>query len=295
MAAALVLCACGRSFPEAATLEPSSTDAGSSFVPDAEEPSRPDGGIPLCEGPDRVLEVDGFEANFDVYERLGRPLVPLKVQIIVNPGATIGSSSPGAPALTSGNLAFDSIVCVDVYGQIVGAGGAGGSGGTGLAGRDAPCGRPGQRGGDAVEVTVRGRIFIANGGRIAGGGGGGGGAADCGTNAGGGGGAGSLVGRGGEGASAFDRATELAFCGAFGGIASGVPGMDGLLETGGTGGGVDFVAGGRGGDLGRSGTAGQNCTSFPGGNGGLPGYAATIGTRPVIITGPGEIVGPLDL
>lgn len=101
---------------------------------------------------------------------------PVLVYMQVQSGKTVGSSSAGAPAITTGNLPLGSVVYLENRGTISGAGGTGGLGGNGtVAGVNGMGeGLPGTGGGTAIQLKVV--SFIDNsGGIIQGGGGGGGG------------------------------------------------------------------------------------------------------------------------
>ncbi|ATB31940.1 hypothetical protein [Melittangium boletus] len=149
--------------------------------------------------------------RFDVAAALGSPAGA--VDIVVDVNATVGSSAPGIPALTTGNLAEGSTVRINNYASIVGAGGAGGSGGNGAKGSyEHTCSRNGFPGGAAIHLTAP--TTLDNKGNIWGGGGGGGGGSGEGFSVGGGGGAGFAGGAGGVKVSPLSEREEIAYCGA---------------------------------------------------------------------------------
>jgi len=101
---------------------------------------------------------------------------PVIVLLTINAGVVVGSTTPGAPAITSGNLPPGSVIYMINRGTISGAGGAPGMGGnTTIAGvHGVGEGLPGTGGGGAIQLKCR--AWIDNlGGVIQGGGGGGGG------------------------------------------------------------------------------------------------------------------------
>jgi hypothetical protein len=146
--------------------------------------------------------VSGYVANFT------------KVNLTIDSGIYVGSSSTGSYAMTiTGFAAADTINLIN-NGTIIGAGGAGGSSNNNAAGN------PGNAGGNALLLQCP--VNITNNGIISGGGGGGG-AADGGqtygsclgggssyTGQGGGGGAGYSVGAGGSGSPNGSAGTRTA-------------------------------------------------------------------------------------
>ena len=201
------------------------------------------------------------------------------VNLTVDAGVIVGSSTVGTPALIVDGLASGDLLNLINNGNIAGAGGQGGaagsytsvtSGGSSpVKGAPAPKGgyssgtttvtsvpgRPGEVGGTALYVTYA--TNLVNNGTIAGGGGGGGG------------GGGPTGGQGGGGA----------------GRKAGSGANNGTLTAGGAGAGL----GGAGGARGNAGSAGTNDTNA-GGLGGAPG-AAIIGIDNVTITTAGTIIG----
>ena len=204
------------------------------------------------------------------------------VNLTVDPGVIVGSTSAGEPAMIIDGLATGDLFNLINNGNIAGGGGRGGaagsytsvtSGGTKATnpnGGPAPKGgysvgtttvtssvpgRPGEPGGTALYVTYR--TNLVNNGTIAGGGGGGGG------------GGGPTGGQGGGGA----------------GRINGTGANNGTLTAGGAGAGL----GGAGGARGTAGSAGTNSTNA-GGNGGSAG-PAILGIDKVTITTAGTILG----
>lgn len=108
--------------------------------------------------------------NYDVQSINGLPGpgTPICVVVDVLPGINIGSSSPSAPAMTTGNLDAQSQVGIRNKGTIYGMGGDGGVGGN-----FTNFGDPGEDGGNALNLTVRTQVDNSQG-YIYGGGGGGG-------------------------------------------------------------------------------------------------------------------------
>jgi hypothetical protein len=289
---------CGRT-----AIEPRTDDGGvpgrDAFVPGGPDATPADAGPASCDRPDRTLVFDSSDTNVDLSALLPNLAAGEVIRVEIDEGVRIDSASATEPAFTTGELPRDVEVCLVVQGEIVGRGGSGGSGGTGVTGlASRPCGRDGQRGGDAVEFRTAGLVLVEAPGLIAGGGGGGGGAAGCDRNAGGGGGAGAPPGAGGEGSSGLEREPEVAFCRDYGGVLTGAAGDPGAEGAGGDGGlsgrGPSRAAGGRGGALGRPGEPGRACFGAPGGDGGRGGFAIVLGSRPVEIDGDGRIEGAVD-
>ena len=206
------------------------------------------------------------------------------VNLTVNAGVIVGSSTVGTPALIIDGLVSGDLINLTNNGNIAGAGGQGGAAGSyvvtnspvynskgqqvfssvsGGKGRIATTvstvtstpGRSGEIGGPALYVTYR--TNLVNNGTIAGGGGGGGG------------GGGPTGGQGGGGA----------------GRKAGSGANNGTLTAGGAGAGI----GGAGGARGSAGSAGTNDTNS-GGVGGQPGIAI-LGIDNVTISTEGTILG----
>ena len=156
---------------------------------------------------------------------------PANVNVVIQSGVTVGSSSTSASAFVVEALPVGSKVVVTNDGTISGAGGAGGSANSSSA-------SAGGAGGVAIQTSFA--LTIANNGTIAGGGGGGGGSIyDSGGKSGatimslgGGGGAGTTYGIGGSG---------------------NINGSNGNATTGGAGGAFFYSSGPNGGNLGVAG------------------------------------------
>ncbi|NPC84141.1 hypothetical protein HPC49_38765, partial [Pyxidicoccus fallax] len=128
------------------------------------------GSIPLSQARLSMVVVRE-KTHFNVAAAAGQPSGAVNITVDVN--AAVGALTPSMPALTTGSLASGSIVKINNYANILGAGGAGGSGGNGGGGgRPRTCSRDGLPGGAAIELTVP--TTIDNRGNIWGGGGGGG-------------------------------------------------------------------------------------------------------------------------
>jgi hypothetical protein len=203
------------------------------------------------------------------------------VNLTVDAGVIVGSTSAGESAMIIDGLAAGDLFNLINNGNIAGAGGLGGAAGSytsvtsgggkatntfsaispkggysaGTTTVTSIPGRPGESGGSALYVTYQ--TNLVNNGTIAGGGGGGGG------------GGGPTGGQGGGGA----------------GRIVGVGANNGTLTAGGAGTGL----GGAGGARGTAGSAGTNNTNA-GGLGGAPG-AAILGIDKVTITTAGTIIG----
>lgn len=258
------------------------------------------GSIPLSQARLSMVVVREV-SHFDVAAAAGRPTGTVEITLEVN--AKVRALTTLAPALTTGSLGSGSIVRINNYASILGAGGAGGSGGNGGGGgRPRTCSRDGLPGGVAIELTVP--ATINNQGNIWGGGGGGGGGSGCNLNAGGGGGAGDVGGAGGAGASQLSNEEELAFCGQDNGARSGVPGGAGGAMGGEGGKGGDYwgdgsyaMLGGDGGGYGQPGQPSGACVFAS--SGGAAGSAIKRNGHTVNVpdgvydTGGGRIRGPV--
>ncbi len=215
--------------------------------------------------------------GYNVFLQAGAPMIPRVVQVTINTGVVVGSTSTTAPAFASGALRAGSEVRIINLGTIVGVGGVGGAGGGYGNGTPNPQ-SAGGAGGAAISTTVPLVIDNTNGNIWGGGGGGGGGAVATIVNVlagggGGGGGAGTPPGGAGAGGPAFSGAqypvgaagtagtATLGGAGGAGGDSGTYPrqfaGGVGIGGTGGTGGNLG-VAGVRGadGNLGGTGMAG---------------------------------------
>jgi hypothetical protein len=208
------------------------------------------------------LTIAANTTGYNVFLQAGAPMIPRVVQVTVNPGVVVSSTSPSAPAFVSGALRPGSELRIVNRGTITGAGGAGGNGG-GYINASADPQSAGSPGGAAISTTVPVVIDNTSGNIWGGGGGGGGGAVATVTNVlggggGGGGGAGIIAGAGGAGGPAFSGAQYPV----------GTAGSPGTATAGG--------AGGVGGNSGTypsqfSGGRGIGGTGGAGGNPGLPG------------------------
>jgi hypothetical protein len=215
-----------------------------------------------------IIETDSYNLNartlFDaIYPE---PDASTVVDIIVESGATIGSTSTATNAFEIGSWPVGATVNLIVNGRIQGKGGKGGDGNTTGAGRHGSSG--------GVALYTRFPINLSGTGLIYGGGGGGG-AGGSNFNAGGrgGGGAGTDPGVGGAGNGNLTLATGTADAGG-----------DGQGGTGGSGNGGD------GGGPGAAGSPGSSSTN-PGGNGASAGaaidgdsYVTESGTLTVLTT-----------
>ena len=241
--------------------------------------------------------------NANLFLLAGSPTSPRHVQVTINSGVTVSSTSAGSPVLTTGALPAGSLVTLTNNGVIRGAGGAAGKGATiDTRTADYSNGGAGMAGGTAVNLTVPTSIDNTNG-VIQGGGGGGGGGGYChGTNnlaagGGGGGGAGLVGGAGGAGGTGFSGAQYAN--GAAGGAGGTTPGAGG---SGGNWAGVCF--GGAGGSGGAYGTPGNNGAPGTGNYGaanfglaGAAGNAVSLNGFTVTWLGgntPAKVVGPVQ-
>jgi hypothetical protein len=97
---------------------------------------------------------------------------PVRVELTINPGIYVGSSSTATPALDTGIFPSGSEILITNNGTIIGRGGNGGAGGSAY-GAGITAGAAGGAGGPALKATSS--CAVINNGTIAGGGGGGGG------------------------------------------------------------------------------------------------------------------------
>jgi hypothetical protein len=193
-----------------------------------------------------------------------------QVNITVNSGIYLGSSSTAAYALTITGFVAGDVVNLTNNGYILGAVGSGGNGGSGGGGATG-----GSAGGNAILLTLLGtKVNITNNGTIAGGGGGGG-ADNGGTTY------GSCFGGGGSfsGGSGSGGAGYTTGAGGSGGANGGNPG------TRLAGGAPAGNGGAAGGDLGASGSSSGNGTG-----GGSGGFYIVGGTNANFITN-GTLLG----
>ena len=231
------------------------------------------------------LVISANTQNYDVYTNRGPTYVAGKsiINVTVNPGVFVGSSSTGAYAMLVPS-AFNPADTVTIInnGTVIGMGGTGGAGVPGSA--TPPAGGTGGTGGNAIYVNRP--TTITNNGSIYSGGGGGGGSA--GINA-----SGGPIkapvtvlngGGGGGGGAGFNGGTAGAGGAAGTGGGTGDPGSTGGTLTGGGGGLAATVGwtggrpqGGSGGAAGAAGAAGTNAPNAsnigtPGGGGGTGNY-----------------------
>jgi hypothetical protein len=201
------------------------------------------------------------------------------IQITINGGVNIYSTSTGTPALTV-NGSWPNGVAVVNNGKVIGRGGNGGNGGTFPS-------TPGGTGGNGgTALSVASALTMTNNGDLAGGGGGGGGGSYGGFapyfwgGSGGGGGAGNGV----KGAAGSGT-----------GANSGNPGVDGTLTSQGAGGTARGFggAGGSGGAWGTAGTDGSNTNYGARGVGGTAG-SAVVGTSNITWLVTGNRYGPIS-
>lgn len=204
------------------------------------------------------LVISANTANYSVFVAAGSPTSAVDVQLTINAGVYVYSTSTANAAIELGALPAGSTVTIINNGYIMGMGGAGGFNTNGGVG------------GPAINLSAA--VSIDNSaGYIAGGGGGGGGGTA--STSGGGGGAG-----GGNGGDSGAPAT--------GGAGGGPGALGGLSTMGGTGagsggvGGVFGTTGGGGGRVipGSGGTSPTNPPGTPGGSGGAAGSnGGTVG------------------
>jgi hypothetical protein len=226
------------------------------------------------------------EMDVRLFERVGSPAGVVTVNVTLEAGYVIGSSTTGTPALDLSGFAAGSTINLTNRGLISGKGGKGGNGGhtSLLAGDDddTETGHRGHPGGDAILGPGSGRTLniINADGRIwgGGGGGGGGGASNAGNDqgaAGGGGGGGAGGGVGGDGGGAYQAVHANPGD-------SGGAGLSGTAGSGGTGaqsGSSTGGAGGNGGAFGAAGTVGASPTGgvdVAGGPAGAAGKAVEL-------------------
>ena len=216
--------------------------------------------------PEINLIISGNTNNYNLYSAAGSPGGPVIINLTVNGGVTVGSTSTGSPALETSGFSSGTLLNLTNNGRIQGKGGNGGNGGNAFAPNIT--GRPGFAGGKAINLTMELNLTNASGQIWGGGGGGGGGGAGgvCGVGAGGGGGGGGGAGStGGSGGG-----SGITVCSGTNGGA----GTSGSATLGGNGGNGGFDTAGGGSGMGGGGGAGSG-----GGNGGtgIPGVAPGSG------------------
>lgn len=235
-----------------------------------------------------TLSITANTHDIDLYALAGQPGSAATVNVTVEEGVLITSSSAATPAIDTRGFAAGSVINITNFGYIQGTGGDGGMGAIFKDITDSaemsfgP--RAGRAGGNAIMGPGASRTLniINASGFIWGGGGGGGGGGVTGNQdinalpCGGGGGGGAGGGRGGDGVT-LKKDTSGATS------SDGVSGSRGRLGTFGTGGAAASSgsasggAGGAGGDWGAAGAAGASPTSstfdFAGGAAGAAGKA----------------------
>jgi hypothetical protein len=115
------------------------------------------------------LTISSSIANINLYALAGNPSSAVILNVIINSGVSVYSTSATNPSLTTGNLSSGSKIYLINNGNIIGAGGQGGSVSTNAV--EGNSGYIGQVGGTAILTTVP--TIITNNGVVAGGGGGG--------------------------------------------------------------------------------------------------------------------------
>lgn len=224
------------------------------------------------------LTISSSTYNYDVYANRGGTYIAgiSDIQVTVNGGVRVGSTSTGAYAMlvTNSFNAGDTVTIVN-NGVIQGMGGTGGDSLTGASN-----GNPGTNAGNALYINRA--TTIQNNSVIAGGGGGGGGGSGWTPSKG-----GSGWGGGGGGGAGFNPGS---------GGGGGYPGSNGTDSAGGAGNPGDFqgIAGGTGGGRGANGATGGasgGANPRPGGAGGAAGYYI-VGGGFVTWTATGTRQGP---
>ncbi|MDL1862957.1 hypothetical protein FBR04_18305, partial [Betaproteobacteria bacterium PRO7] len=119
-----------------------------------------------------ALELTADMNGYAVWDAAGSPVDQVNVMLTINAGVTVGSLSPGTPAIdATGSWAPGSRLTIVNAGNVYGAGGSGGAGGASTNG----AGAQGSSGGDAIRLGLPTSIDNGNGYIFGGGGGGGGG------------------------------------------------------------------------------------------------------------------------
>lgn len=240
------------------------------------------------------ISIDQNCQDVSLYERAGSPSGAYTVNVTIEPGVVVASSSVGTPAIDCTGFDASSIINLTNRGFILGRGGRGGMGGRWISltdnEEDSAVPTPGQDAGDAILGPGAGRTLnITNAqGRIWGGGGGGGGGGHSSTEdgsnplaagAGGGGGAG-----GGPGGPCFNTGGNANKATATYGV-DGSTGINGTFGTGGIGAENGSAAGGDGGDGGDWGTAGDPGESPTGFNDDVAGATGGAAGKAVELNG----------
>jgi hypothetical protein len=208
------------------------------------------------------LIISSSTANVNLYTLAGSPSSAVILNVTINSGVSVYSTSATSPSLTVGSLSSGSKIYIINNGNIVGAGGQGGSVNNTAA--EGNSGYIGQVGGTAILTTVP--MIITNNGVVSGGGGGGHGTTygfyDNSYGAGGGG-AGYNAGTGGSPTTRGQAGgTGQSFA------------TYGVDAVGGAGGfdGTSSANGGRGGSLGQNATDYNGTSNSGTNNNGLAGY-----------------------
>jgi len=210
------------------------------------------------------LTIGANTNNYNIQNSRGGTYVAgiTTVNLTINSGVTVGSTSTGTYALETGSSwASGDVINIINNGTVKGRGGNGGNGGSVVFNSSAPAGAAGGVGGNAFRAQFA-TTFTNNGSVYGGGGGGGGGGTQYSVltlkngvtsesayaGNGGGGGAGVNGGSGGTGGTASGAADVNI---------QGVNGSAGTATAGGAAGVGGGIAGGAGGGLGASGTQGS--------------------------------------
>lgn len=220
-----------------------------------------------------LVTISSNVANYNLKTALSNPTEALNVEVMINPGVYVYSTSVLSPAFDTGNLPNGSTVTITNNGNIVGKGGDGGTGygydlWAAVGYTSAVIGTDGENGGPALKAQVN--TIVINNGLIAGGGGGGGGGGYAWNNyyfqnygaAGGGGGG------GGQGYNP-GSAGPGGYVGGYSSV-SGNSGGAGTLSSAGTGASAVSSSNSQGDGAGLSGSAGGNGGAYgnPGSSGG---------------------------
>ena len=241
--------------------------------------------------PTLPLTISTNVCNYDINVAAGSPAGPVSLIVTINPGVRVGSTSTGAPALTTGGLAPGSNVLLINNGLISGRGGNGGKGGDAFSTFSAG---NGGNGGVGLELTVN--LTLDNQGQIYGGGGGGGGGSgftsstEPGSSGGGGGAGGGNCGfSSGGGGGGRTGGCNFGFSGSGGGLTTG--GAGGPLSCGGGGGCNCGSSGGNGGNAGFNGSVGGSQRGSNPGAGGAGGASIRSNGNAIVYTTVGDLRG----
>jgi len=209
-----------------------------------------------------ILTISSNTSNYNLFAALGNPTGPVTVDVTINSGVIVSSTSTSNPAFDTGAMPAGSRVIIINNGQIIGKGGNGGNGGSSTP----TAGAAGGSAGDAINFQTDVIVDNTNGDIFGGGGGGGGGGGAKGSNfalsvclsshcggGGGGGGAGNSSSSGGVGGNTGVSGDN----GGGGSTSAGTGGIggDGTFVS------VDGGPGGNGGGYGVAGVAGSSGTA----------------------------------